>query len=89
MPKPKQYWLHIRDDGTEQVFDAPPENIPTLRVERLGKWEQTWTHNIVLIDDPKGKHMPKSVTPKGQGWELFATICEPGSTAWRRKRRAR
>lgn len=88
--KPKEYFVHVSEDGTEEVFDTAPTDRKVLKVWIEKRWELTKTYNITLTDDPKGKAMPKSVTPKGEGWQLHTpSEVEPGSTTWRRTRRRR
>jgi hypothetical protein len=87
MPTQRTYWVHFREDGSEQVFDAPPSNVKTLTIWVTGeRWEITKTYNIIFNDDEKGSAL--RVRPKGVGWELHNTD-EMFSTTWRRRRRAK
>jgi hypothetical protein len=84
----KEYWLHIRDDGTESIYTEPP---PSSVVKTLHVWvvndfyEITKTYNLF----PGGDEPQIAVPPKGDGWEVLPTSEQGASTTWTRLRRAR
>ena len=85
---PKQCWIHVDEQtGQEIVFAVEPESTRTLTIWIDGDEEITKTHDIVLSGYEDGRTRP--VIPKGLGWKLDTAASEPGSTTWRRLRRAR
>jgi hypothetical protein len=75
---PTEYWIHVKEDGTEKKFRAEPIRLPSPRVHRLGDIERTWTRN----------YGGQAVEPRGSGWsrdlDFFDTTgC---STSWVRDR---
>jgi hypothetical protein len=86
MPTQRTYWVHIRPDGSEQIFDAPPSNVKTLTIWVTGeRWEITKTYNVVFNNE-KGKEAALRVKPRGRDWKLHDTS-EMFSTTWRRRRK--
>lgn len=80
---PKTRWVHVRADGSEQVFLAPPPNLPHITVKvthQTGAWvdEETLPYNNG--DDPK--------PPPGYGWVKVASKGR-NSTTWVRRREMR
>ena len=74
------YYLHVREDGTECRFSAKPASQPTMRVEREGGYEFTWTDCITTDADPSTPAQP--VPPRGDGWAIW--VEEGARVRWRR-----
>jgi hypothetical protein len=73
---PITYWLHVNDDGSEQQFNRPPNDVLSLTVTRSGKFETTSTW------DRFGNGGMATVRPRGEGWTLVAR--KNGFSTWKR-----
>jgi hypothetical protein len=70
--QPETIFLHVREDGREEVFTAPPGNIQVTQVWRRGRTERAWTFGS---------------KPRGNGWVYYGHEPIWGSSVWKRFRR--
>jgi hypothetical protein len=77
--QPETIFLHVREDGREQVFTAQPSDIEVLRVERTRRSERTFT-SVIEVDGDR-----RLVKPRGKGWAYVGlTDIWWGKAVWQR-----
>lgn len=76
------YFIHVKEDGSEIVFQERPDHLPTLTVERAFDWEITSTRKVLC--DALFPPMLTHVTPPGRGWKAMPPYGGP-VTKWARR----